>query len=137
MSTRDASSKQEKRIAKDLGGNVVVGSGSSDFKKGDVWLDKFLLEAKTLMKPQKSHKVMKEWYEKAKEQAFNMRKDDYIVAFDFGDGQDIYSTHKQLFTDMLGCYEAIQEIIELIGYDTKFNELEEMAKIKEIIRRNF
>ena len=35
-STRAKSSKQEKRIAKAIGGRQVVGSGSTPFLKGDV-----------------------------------------------------------------------------------------------------
>lgn len=41
------SQKQEKRIAKDVGGARVAGSGSKWYAKGDVRSDGFLVEAKT------------------------------------------------------------------------------------------
>jgi hypothetical protein len=40
------SKQQEKRIAKELAGQVVAGSGAFDFQPHDVITDQFLLEAK-------------------------------------------------------------------------------------------
>jgi hypothetical protein len=43
---RKASQKQEKTLAKKLGGKVTPGSGAFGFHKGDVTSDKYLVEAK-------------------------------------------------------------------------------------------
>lgn len=45
--TKKNSNKQEKRIAKELGGRRIPGSGSRWDSKGDVKTKKFLVEAKT------------------------------------------------------------------------------------------
>ena len=89
-STRYKSNIQEKRIAKALGGRQVIGSGSTPFLKGDVVTGNLFIEAKTKMEPSKSISVKKQWLEKAKEQAYSQRKEDYTVAISFGDGKDYY-----------------------------------------------
>ena len=76
-STRYKSNQQEKRIAKAMGGRQVIGSGSTPFLKGDVIAGKLFIEAKTRVNPSKSIKVNKEWLEKAREQAYSSRKEDY------------------------------------------------------------
>lgn len=48
--TKFNSNKQEKRIAKEIGGRTTIASGSLYFQKADVRTDKFLLEAKTTAK---------------------------------------------------------------------------------------
>ncbi len=48
--TKINSKKQEKRVAKELGGKTVVASGALWGAKGDVRLDKFLIECKTTEK---------------------------------------------------------------------------------------
>lgn len=65
-STRAKSSKQEKRIAKAIGGRQVVGSGSTPFLKGDVIAGDLFIEAKTKMNPSQSITVKKSWIDKAK-----------------------------------------------------------------------
>lgn len=47
MNTRKLSDKQEKRLAKNIGGRQVVGSGSTPFLKGDVTTSDLFIEAKT------------------------------------------------------------------------------------------
>ena len=53
------SQRQEKRLAKDLGGKTQKGSGSKDFHKGDVKSPELLVEAKRTDKDSLS--VKKEW----------------------------------------------------------------------------
>ncbi len=48
---RTKSKKQEKRVAKEIGGKVQVASGAMWHSKADVRLDKFLIECKTTEKP--------------------------------------------------------------------------------------
>ena len=89
-STRFYSSKQEKKVAKALDGKQQSNSGATAFNKGDVVLDNCLIECKTTTSEKKSFTVKKEWLEKNKEEAFAMNKEFNALAFDFGDGGDIY-----------------------------------------------
>lgn len=117
-STRYKSNQQEKRLAKNMGGRQVIGSGSTPFLKGDVTTDNLFIEAKTKMEPSKSIKVNKEWLEKAKEQAYSSRKEDYTVAISFGDGKDYYIVEDRLMEDLYKSREALREVIEnLEGVD--------------------
>ena len=50
MDTRHYSKKQEKRVAKNLGGKVNANSGATGFYKGDVRTDYLLVECKTATK---------------------------------------------------------------------------------------
>lgn len=89
-STRYYSDIQESRTAKNLGGQVQVSSGSGNFRKGDVFTERCLVECKTATKEVKSVSIKKEWLEKIREQCLGMRKQYPIVAFDFGDGENYY-----------------------------------------------
>lgn len=112
-STRAKSSQQEKRIAKALGGRQVVGSGSTPFLKGDVIAGKLFIEAKTKMDPAKQITVKREWLDKAKAQAFSTRKEDYTVAFSFGDAKEYYILEDLFFEDLYKAREALRAVIEL------------------------
>lgn len=114
-STRAKSSKQEKRIAKALGGRQVIGSGSTPFLKGDVVAGKLFIEAKTKMDFSKSISVKREWLEKAKAQALSTRKEDYAVAISFGDPKEYYIIEDELFTDLYKAREALRAVIEALG----------------------
>ena len=87
-STRDASSNQERQIAKKLKGKKVANSGATKYNKGDVIVDNWLIEAKTCMKPKKSFSIKKEWLEKNKEEMYAIGKDYSALCFDFGDNKD-------------------------------------------------
>lgn len=99
--TRFYSSKQEKQVAKAIGGKQTANSGATAFSKGDVRTDSFLLECKTCVKPQKSFTVQKEWFIKNKEEAFAMGKSYSAVVFDFGDGEQHYIINERLFKTLL------------------------------------
>lgn len=83
--TRYYSSRQEKLIAKKLGGKVVPNSGAIMFGAGDVQLDDWLIEAKTKTSPSESMTIKKSWLEKNEEEAFAMGKEHSALIFDFGD----------------------------------------------------
>lgn len=95
--TRYYSSKQEKHIAKELGGKQVSNSGATRFDKGDVILSDWLIEAKTCTQEKKSFAIKKEWLQKNEEEAFAMGKSYSALAFDFGDGEQHYIISEQLF----------------------------------------
>ena len=99
--TRFYSSKQEKQVAKAIGGKQTSNSGATAFSKGDVRTDLFLLECKTCVKPQKSFTVQKEWFTKNREESFAMGKPFSAVVFDFGDGEQHYIIDEKLFKKLL------------------------------------
>lgn len=84
--TREASTAQEKRIAKALGARRVANSGATKFDKGDIVLgSEWLIEAKTCMEPKKSFSIKKDWLIKNKEEMYACGKDYNALCFDFGD----------------------------------------------------
>lgn len=88
--TRFYSSRQEKKVAKAVGGKQVSNSGATAFNKGDVTSDNFLIECKTCVEDKKSFSIKKDWLEKNKEEAFEMGKDYSALAFNFGPGSENY-----------------------------------------------
>ncbi len=99
--TRFFSSRQEKKVAKAVGGKVVPNSGAVRFEAGDVKTKSVLLECKTVTKPQKTFTVKKEWIDKNQEEAFAMGKIYSAVAIDFGDGEQHYIISQKLFDKLI------------------------------------
>ena len=99
--TRWFSNKQEKQIAKAVGGKQVANSGATAFNKGDITTDMFLIEAKTCTKEQKTFTLRKEWLTKNEEEAFAMGKSYSALAFDFGDGEQHYVISEKLFKKLV------------------------------------
>lgn len=99
--TRFYSNRQEKKIAKEVGGKKVANSGATTFSKGDVRTDNFLIEAKTCTKEQKTFTVKREWIKKNQEEAFAMGKMFSAVAIDFGDGEQYYLINQKLFNKLV------------------------------------
>lgn len=95
--TRYYSNKQEKKVAKAVGGKQVVNSGATAFHKGDVSTRLVLVECKTSIKEKQSFSIKKEWLEKNEEEAFAMGKYFSALAFDFGDGTNHYVISEELF----------------------------------------
>ena len=91
------------------------------------------------MEPSKSISVKKQWLEKAKEQAYSQRKEDYTVAISFGDGKDYYIIEDSLLEDLYKSREALRAVIEnLEGLDPNPFVAEDSTGniIREIIREN-
>lgn len=101
MVTRKYSDKQEKSIAKKVGGKTTPNSGGTKFSGGDVLTDTFLIEAKTSTKDKKSFSIKKEWLEKMQEQAFEQGKQNSALAIDFGDGKNYYLISEKLFKELV------------------------------------
>lgn len=99
--TRFYSNKQEKAVAKTVGGRQVSNSGATTFNKGDVTTDRVLIECKTCTKPQSTFTVKREWIEKNREEAFAMGKDYSALAVDFGDGEQHYIISEKMFKEWL------------------------------------
>ena len=83
--TRFYSSRQEKAIAKAVGGKQVANSGATTFNKGDVKTEDWLL--------------------KNKEEAFAMGKPYSALVFDFGDGHNYYVLDEKTFLKMKEAFE--------------------------------
>ena len=101
MNTREFSSKQERRIAKNFDGKVVANSGATRFNKGDVRVGDVLIECKTATKEKDSFSIKKEWLKKNKEEAFEMGLSYSAIAIDFGSDEDYFIIDKELFRMLL------------------------------------
>ena len=96
--TRFYSNRQEKKVAKAVGGRKTANSGATKFQKGDVQTDKWLIECKTTTATEKvSFSIKREWLEKNKEEAFAMGKEFNALAFDYGDGKNWYVIDEKTF----------------------------------------
>lgn len=89
-STKYYSDRQEKAVAKALQGRQVGGSGASVFSKGDVKLNKILIECKTSMTEKTSYSIKREVLDKIHKEAKNERKFFAIQAFNFGPDTENY-----------------------------------------------
>ena len=90
-STREVSNKQEKAIAKAIGGTRTPNSGATAFRKGDIEVGAdWLVEAKTCMQPKSSFSIKKEWLTKLREEQFACSKLYNALCFDFGDEKERY-----------------------------------------------
>ena len=109
--TRFYSNKQEKSVAKAVGGKQVSNSGATAFNKGDVTTDSMLLECKTCMENKKSFSIKREWLEKNKEEAFEMGKSYSALVFNFGpDTENYYVIDEKLFKELLDYIEKENEV---------------------------
>lgn len=91
-STRFFSDAQEKSVCRALGARQMPNSGATAFKKGDVCQEaaSLLIECKTPMSDKDSFSIKKDWIEKNKVEAFEMRLDNHCIAFNFGPNQPNY-----------------------------------------------
>ena len=106
--TRFYSKQQERAVAKAVKGKVTANSGATAFSKGDVRTRLFLLECKTCTREQKSFTLQKDWFDKNKEEAFAMHKPYSALAFNFGDGENLYVIDEHLFQYLVETLEGEQ-----------------------------
>lgn len=100
--TRYASAKQEKKLAEKFGGSRTLNSGATAFQKGDVVLDKMLVECKTKMAASESMSIKKDWLEKNQKEALFMGKDYSVLAFNFGPNEkNYYIIDEYLFEELI------------------------------------
>jgi hypothetical protein len=83
--TRYYSNKQEKHVAKAIGGRKTANSGATMFQKGDVVANDWLIECKTCLTEKQSFSIKREWIDKNEEEAFAMGKHHSAVCFNFGE----------------------------------------------------
>lgn len=100
--TRNYSSKQEKQIAKTLEGTCTSNSGATPWQKGDVLLDKWLLEAKTKTTSSNSVSIQKEWLLKNDKESLFMGKLYSALVFNFGPNEkNYYVIDEYLFQELV------------------------------------
>lgn len=102
-STREASSDQEKHIAKALGAKRTANSGATDFDKSDLYIGSdWAIEAKTSMTPKNSFSIKKAWLDKLREEQFACKKSNSALCFDFGDkGKRYYIIDENTFKNLI------------------------------------
>ena len=88
--TRFYSSRQEKVVAKKVGGKQVANSGATAFSKGDVRTDEWLIECKTATTEKASFSIKRDWLDKNREEAFAMGRSYNALCFDYGNGSNRY-----------------------------------------------
>ena len=89
--TRFYSSKQEKTVAKAIGGRQTANSGATPWQKGDVTTkgaNGFLIECKTKTSASESISIKKEWFEKNRQECLLMGTPHQAVVFSFGPDQE-------------------------------------------------
>ena len=101
-SNRFYSNRQEKKVAKAVGGKQTPNSGATSFMKSDILTDLFAIECKTVTTEKKSFSIKKEWLKKNKEEAFEMGKSYSVLAFNFGpDSENYYVIDEKLFKELI------------------------------------
>ena len=88
--TRYYSTKQEKAVAKTLGGRRQPNSGATMFAKGDVVTNNWLIECKSKTQPSDSISIKKGWIEKNSSEALFLGKPFNALAFNFGPNEKNY-----------------------------------------------
>lgn len=108
-STRYFSDAQEKSVCRALNAQQMPNSGATAFKKGDVVQKEasLLVECKTTMTDKDSFSIKKDWIEKNKMEAYEMRLDNHCIAFNFGPNQPNYYVIDELLMKFL-----VEKLIE-------------------------
>ena len=88
--TRTYSKAQENKVAHKFEGNRTLNSGATPEQKGDVLLDKFILECKTKVTSSDSISIKKEWLEKTEKESLFMGKPYSALVFNFGPNEKNY-----------------------------------------------
>lgn len=99
-STRYYSSRQEKKVAKAVGGKQVANSGAATFVAGDVTTDDWLIECKTKCNVARSFTIKREWLDKNREEMFAMGKSYNALVFNYGDSENYYVVDEKTFLRM-------------------------------------
>ncbi len=115
LPTRHYSSRQEKTVAKAVGGKVQKNSGATDFAKGDIVTsgrNSFLIECKTKTSASESISIKKEWFEKNKQECLLTGTPHQAVVFNFGPGEENhYIIDEYLFQFLKDKLDELEETI--------------------------
>ena len=106
--TRYFSSRQEKAVAKAVGGRTTPNSGATDFGgKSDVLTKDWAIECKTKTSDCDSMSIKKEWIDKLRHEMVFDGRQNWALAFSFGPGGDNY----YIIDEAL--FKALQEFVKL------------------------
>jgi hypothetical protein len=113
--TRFYSSKQERTVAKAVGGRTTPNSGATPWVKGDVLTkgaNSFLIECKTKTTAADSISIKKEWFEKNRQECLQNGTPHQAVVFNFGpDQENHYIIDEYLFSFLK---EKLDELTETL-----------------------
>lgn len=110
--TRYFSARQEKTVAKAIGGRQTANSGATPWQKSDVLSEQFAIECKTKTTASESISIKKEWFTKQKQEAVFMGKPYSAVVFSFGpDEENHYIIDEYLFQFL---QEKLSELGEIL-----------------------
>ena len=110
--TRYFSSRQEKSVAKAIGGRQTANSGATPWQKSDVLSEQFAVECKTKTTASESISIKKEWFEKQKQEAVFMGKPYSAIVFSFGpDQENHYIIDEYLFQFLKDKLSELGEIL--------------------------
>ena len=84
------SDRQEKNVAKALGGRQTIASGATPFVKGDVLAGNCIIECKTKTKEVKSFAIQKSWLDELREERIGMGKSLSALAISFDMGESSF-----------------------------------------------
>lgn len=105
-STRYYSSRQERKVAKFVGGKQVANSGAPAFVAGDVVTKDWCIECKTATEAKASMSIKREWFQKLREEAFGTGKSYSALVFNYGPGTDNhYVIDEKTFRRMMEFFE--------------------------------
>jgi len=108
--TRFYSDRQEKAVAKAVGGKQTKNSGATMWQKGDTTDATFLYECKTCVKDQKSFTIQKAWIDKNRSESLFMNLPYSAVVFNFGPNskENFYVLDEQTFLLMKEALERLE-----------------------------
>ena len=110
LPTRHYSSKQEKSVAKAVGGKQTANSGATRFQKGDVLAEQWTIECKTKTSPSNSISIQKDWITKNEKESLFMGKKYSAVAFNFGPNEkNYYIIDEFLFQTLVELVKNIED----------------------------
>ena len=111
--TRYYSNRQEKAVAKEIGGKQTKNSGATLFQKSDVYTDLFNLECKTKTTNAESITIKREWFKKQIQENIQMGKKYSAIVINFGPdapyNENHYIIDEQLFQILLNYLAEVQE----------------------------
>ena len=113
--TRFYSSKQEKGVARAIGGKQTANSGATPWQKGDVTTkgaNGFLIECKTKTSASESISIKKEWFEKNRQECLLTGTPHQAVVFNFGPGEENhYIIDEYLFQFLKDKLDELEETL--------------------------
>lgn len=99
------SDRQEKAVAKVVGGKQTKNSGATMFQKSDVLTADFTIECKTKTTNSESISIKREWFEKQLKESIQMHKKYSAIVINFGPDEPYNENHyiidERLFTMLL------------------------------------